>query len=92
MDQCPVCLTDKLDPQRDGHTIYDCALQAADRYKDRARQLEIMLTRLLNKVNLVTARFRHHGLSALTDGHMNELVDRQIFIEKDIERLNKPKG
>lgn len=51
----------------------------------RAHKLEVMLNRLLNKVNLVTCAWRHRGV--VVDGAMNQLVERQNQIEKELREL-----
>lgn len=54
---------------------------------NREHELEVLLQRLLNKVNVVTAYFRHHG--EVPEGALNELVERQIIVEERLSLLTK---
>ena len=51
----------------------------------RIAELEGLLKTLLCYVNPVTCDYRHgHSVSAISKRHINELVDKQIEIEKAI--------
>jgi hypothetical protein len=59
----------------------------AKRYKTYSYDLEVLLRRLLNSVNKVTAMFRHRG--EVVNGALVELVEKQIYIEKELANYAK---
>jgi hypothetical protein len=56
-------------------------------WQRRAYDTEVMLQRMINKVNMVTVTHRHQ--KTLTEGALFELYERQLLVEKFLEGLSK---
>jgi hypothetical protein len=57
----------------------------AVRMASKANKIEALLQKLLNKVNVVTAEYRHTGeLGKIWKNSINNLIDRQIEVEREL--------
>jgi len=60
----------------------------AARMASKANAIEALLQKLLNKVNVVTAEYRHTGeLGKIWKNSINNLIDRQIEVERALSLI-----